>query len=829
MRGILSTIARVANRHDPRPPGFRERPERVVLDVRDGVVRSSKPPVRIFVGTEPGQYRAERVFIWSVEQARNPSRVYEIHLMADLCGFGRRRWLTGFTNYRFAIPHFTGGNGRAIYNDVDQVYLADPAELFDMDMGDHGFLSITDRDTSVMLIDCARMAGTWTLELAQRWRRKHIEGRVRAIGNLWGPLQRAWNARDEEYVPGQSKVLHFTTIHTQPWQPFPQRFVYQPNPVGHVWLDMECAADLAHYQVFNAHQPSTEYRTLIIRLRESRGSRLRVLPYTGAAAAVDGVEELLAEAGASSILDYQLGVRARPDTCIAERAGRTVTRFDVAGSPAAQPPEKSVEAVVCSGDLEYLPDQDVPWVIESLFRCARRCLYLSVRGSPGTLQLTDGSVLRGRTHDQSWWTAHVEAASARHPDVHWKLELHYRGRTARQTVTSVREGGRRADGQLPTVWVLKDYKPGHTTQSIGLAEALGFPYETKELRFNLLNHLSNRVRGAGTLGLNKERSAPLGPPWPDLVISTGRRTAPVARWIGQQSRGRTRLVQLGRRGGETIDAFDLVVACAHFRLPLHPRRMEISAPLNSVTPERLAQAAAHWRGLFDSAPHPHVALVVGGTSARHRLDPETARGLGADVRAFADSMDGSVFAITSRRTGADATAALRVGLGETGRLHEWKPDEPDNPYLAYLALADAIVVTGESESMLAEAAAAGKPLFIYPVPARLRSLRWPAEWVARRAHARPRNAKGTVRPQLGLEYLCARLIEAGIIRPPRDLTQLHQGLIREGGARYFGAALDAGSHRPLHAVDAVARRVRLLLGFADPPETAGGIRRQVAI
>src|SRR5260221_6360123 len=156
MPGILRTIARVANRHERHPPGSRPRPARIVLDVRDGVTGSAKPPVRMFVGTEPAQYRAERVFVWSVEQARDPSRVYEIYLMADLAGFDRRRWLTGFTNYRFAIPHFAGGSGRAIYNDVDQIYLRDPAELFDMDMGDAGFLSITARDTSVMLIDCAR-------------------------------------------------------------------------------------------------------------------------------------------------------------------------------------------------------------------------------------------------------------------------------------------------------------------------------------------------------------------------------------------------------------------------------------------------------------------------------------------------------------------------------------------------------------------------------------------------------------------------------------------------------------------------------------------------
>jgi mitochondrial fission protein ELM1 len=365
--------------------------------------------------------------------------------------------------------------------------------------------------------------------------------------------------------------------------------------------------------------------------------------------------------------------------------------------------------------------------------------------------------------------------------------------------------------------VLADHKAGHTTQSIGLAEAVGFPYEVKELHFNLLNHFSNRIRGASTLGLALARSATLQPPWPDLVISTGRRTAPVARWIGEQSGGRTGVVQLGRRGGETVDAFDLVVACAHFRLPVHPRRAEVIAPFNAVTPERLARAGERFQRLFDGAPRPRVVLVVGGTCARYRLDADTARRMGEQVSAFAQSRGGAVFAITSPRTGAAATAALRRGLGAVGRLYEWKPRDADNPYMGYLALADAIVVSGDSESMLAEAAATAKPLFIYPLPKRPLGFRRSAEWVARRAEARPRKAKGTVRPQQGLEHLCARLIEAGIVRPPRHLERLHEGLIEAGAARVFGAPLESGAGRPLDDVDAVAQRVRLLLGFGSPP------------
>ena len=150
-------------------------PERIVLPRRPGAAPDPRPPVRIFLGSEAAQLRAERVFVWSIERVRDPAREYEITLMRDLPGFDRRGWTTGFTNYRFAIPHLCAGQGRAIYNDVDQIYLCDPAELFDLALEGKGFRAIAPDDPSVMLLDCARMAGIWTLERAQHESKRRIQ------------------------------------------------------------------------------------------------------------------------------------------------------------------------------------------------------------------------------------------------------------------------------------------------------------------------------------------------------------------------------------------------------------------------------------------------------------------------------------------------------------------------------------------------------------------------------------------------------------------------------------------------------------------------------
>ncbi len=380
----------------------------------------------------------------------------------------------------------------------------------------------------------------------------------------------------------------------------------------------------------------------------------------------------------------------------------------------------------------------------------------------------------------------------------------------------IRDTGRRLESGPPAVWVLADDKLGHTTQSIGLAEALGWPYATKELRFNALNRLSNRLLGAGLLTLDRRHSAPLLPPWPDLVIATGRRTAPVARWIGAQSAGRTRLVQLGRKGADRADDFDLSVTCSHFAMPRHPRRIETRAPLTAINDRRLHAAGERWRDLFRSEPRPHVALIVGGTSALHRLDAETAARMGREVAGFARAAGGSLFVVTSPRTGASAGAALRAGLDGAGRFYEWQSGDADNPYLGCLAVADVLVVTGDSESMLAEAAATGKPLYIYPLPGCGNGLRQRLRvWVSGRARPQLRMGKRTVGSRLQLQSLCARLIELGLVRAPRDLAAMHRCLIESGHAHPFGASLDTEPHTPLRELDQVAEHVRALLGDAS--------------
>ena len=81
------------------------------------------------------------------------------------------------------------------------------------------------------------------------------------------------------------------------------------------------------------------------------------------------------------------------------------------------------------------------------------------------------------------------------------------------------------------VWLLVGHKAGDNTQVRALAARLGWPCEEKRIVYQPWELLANRLLQVTLAGIDRARSSELAPPWPDLVISSGRRNEPVARWI----------------------------------------------------------------------------------------------------------------------------------------------------------------------------------------------------------------------------------------------------------------------------------------------------------
>ncbi len=320
-------------------------------------------------------------------------------------------------------------------------------------------------------------------------------------------------------------------------------------------------------------------------------------------------------------------------------------------------------------------------------------------------------------------------------------------------------------GPLPRIWLLLDGRPGHDNQVLGVADALGWPFSVKRIEYGPLARLPNLLLGRSISGLSAAARAALSPPWPDLVIAAGRRTAPLARWLKLRKAGML-AVQLMWPG--SARDLDLIAVPEHDRVADRPGMIRTLGTPGRVTPARLAAAAARLAPRVAHVPRPHIACLVGGTRRRMPFTPNDAAELARRASRLANARGGSLLVTTSRRTGAACEQSLACSIEAPHLLHRFGSGDHDL-YLGMLGSADAVVVTADSASMCSEACATGRPVFL----------------------------DGAHKAGLG------------------KLTRLHRRLEQLGYLRPLGAPWPTAVPPPLEPASIVAAAIRRLLPSAD--------------
>jgi len=358
--------------------------------------------------------------------------------------------------------------------------------------------------------------------------------------------------------------------------------------------------------------------------------------------------------------------------------------------------------------------------------------------------------------------------------------------------------------QTPRIWLVIGDKPGDNAQIEIIAEALGLPYETRRMLPKPQYVLGKPGFKASLYHLDLERSDPLEPPWPDIILTIGRRPSMAALWIQQQSGGHSRIILLGRPK-RWIDRFSLLIVPSQYRMPEDHRVLHLDLPLMRSNETAIHEAAEAWRPGLADLPRPLTALLVGGQTKPFRFDAETAKAMLQTIRKTAG--DGFLYVSTSRRTPPTVIEALKENLPPDSRLFCWSEDNNDNPYLALLGLADRFIVTGDSMSMMIEVARLGKPLTIYALPyqkglgGRLQLLL--GNWL--HGGSAP---TGINRALLSLARL---LFKLGLVRYSRDLTAIHRLLYEKQLATPLEAGFSASGRKPDDELQRVVARVRKII------------------
>ena len=367
-------------------------------------------------------------------------------------------------------------------------------------------------------------------------------------------------------------------------------------------------------------------------------------------------------------------------------------------------------------------------------------------------------------------------------------------------VKPVQSGQADSGASTPSVWLVTGYRAGERNQVLALGEALGWPFELKELAYRRSEFRTSLFRGSDLRGIRLDKSSPLAPPWPDLLISAGMRNEPVCRWIRAQQGGRTRIVHIGRPWANA-ECFDLVVTTPQYRLPQHPNVLQNTLTLHRATPMRLAQEGAHWQAHFARLPGPRTAVILGGNSGPYTLGVKNARAIARQVEAHARRRGGSLMISTSARTSPAVIDIFERDISVPHVLYRWRPNDAENPYFGILALCDELVVTADSISMLSEACATGKPVWMAPLG----------------GYGYPMRGRRSEPVDFRLNALTySGLMHWGPRRLSRDIRLVHQRLLDQGRVAWLGEPAATSTAQSDDMTRAVARvRTLLFQGTSD--------------
>jgi len=284
-----------------------------------------------------------------------------------------------------------------------------------------------------------------------------------------------------------------------------------------------------------------------------------------------------------------------------------------------------------------------------------------------------------------------------------------------------------------TIWAVSDGRVGIEAQVLGLAEAVARQRPARLVVKRIgwrwgLGRLPWRLIPLWAL----KTDSPIAAPWPDIWIGAGRASLPLSTRVAGLSGGKTFVVQT-QDPGDATPLLDLVIPPTHDELTGDNVFPIVGAP-NRMHPEGFARDLAKFRERIDPLPHPRVAMIVGGKSRSHDLPPDRARRMAAQVAEAVQAVGGSLLVSFTRRTPAAAQAVLTQGLSQ---VPGWIWDgEGDNPYFAFLACADMILVTEDSTNLATDAATTGKPVHVLAMEGGGRKFERFHEDLARRGVAR---------------------------------------------------------------------------------------------
>ena len=266
----------------------------------------------------------------------------------------------------------------------------------------------------------------------------------------------------------------------------------------------------------------------------------------------------------------------------------------------------------------------------------------------------------------------------------------------------------------PRMWVLVDNRIGNANQAIELAQEIGEPFEIKYVEYNVFGKLPSSLLSLFPVHVKKSVLKSLKKePVPEIIISSGRRTAALAVHLKKISTNNTKIIQIMRPNLEPKD-FELIILPQHdtFNYTL-PNVVRILGALTNVK-KKIQKEQPEFQNKYPDIKD-FIAVIIGGSTKKYKLTMENAKLLGGALKSIADNHSLPLFISFSRRTPENVKHYFEKNFTWPNIIYNPASSDP-NPYPTILGRAEYIISTTDSISMCSEAASTGKPVYVFCPP-----------------------------------------------------------------------------------------------------------------
>ena len=269
-----------------------------------------------------------------------------------------------------------------------------------------------------------------------------------------------------------------------------------------------------------------------------------------------------------------------------------------------------------------------------------------------------------------------------------------------------------------TLWILLDDRRGSVGQAKGIAMALEgrINIVEKQLAYTRWGWIPNWIKGRSLFGTDIIKSDNLDAPYPDIILSTSRRTVATARYLRKKSGNRSKIVQLMYpSGGVGIKDMELVIVPAHDnpQKQKNAKAFVITGAPTRVFADKLDAVRRQWEPVFKDLPRPWTAVIIGGAIKGKPWPLDNAEDLAASLRKIHDQTGGSFLLTTSWRTGEEAEKIVLRELSDIPMYTYIWGEKKESPIMGFFACADLITATADSVSMCSESCGTGKTVLLF--------------------------------------------------------------------------------------------------------------------